>query len=177
MRAVFHGPKGGIIGVAGLSLIFLQTACGSQVSLTPASTPLPVSAKQPPAGNTPSFPGANLLISVVDGEGQPVEKGTVEVSVEHERDFAYLDFNYSVNLATLGGSGLLCVHPQSRDVSATMYLQVVSPNGDRSDTLPIRNDDFWSAVDPDRDYVATHTFQLGKGDTTSSVVYITEPQP
>ena len=167
MRTGFQGLKGATIAVAGLALLLLQTACGSQPQLVPASTPLPGSPTRPAVGSTASFPGANLLIGIVALDGQPVDEGTLEVSVEYEGDLAYLDFSYCVDLATIRG-GLLGLHPSSR---ATLFLQVVSPEGGRSDRLVVKGTDFWNAVDPDRNYVATHTFQLGKGDMISDVAY------
>ncbi|MCH8184782.1 MAG: hypothetical protein IH862_01630 [Chloroflexi bacterium] len=162
-----------VIGAAALALALVHVACGSQASVVPSPTSLPTTASST-VGNTPSFPGANLLINVVDEQGQPVTDGTIEVSVENEGAFDYLDFNYSVNLATFGGGGLLGIHPPPRRHLAKMLLQVVTLNGKRSDTLVVRNDDFWEAVDPDRDYVAAHTFDLGKTGKVSELVY---PKP
>lgn len=160
-----------VIGAAALALALVHVACGSQASVISDQTSTPTTASST-VGNTPSFPGANLLINVVDEQGQPVTDGTIEVSVENEGAFDYLDFNYSVNLATFGGGGLLGIHPPPRRHLAKMLLQVVTPNGERSNTLIVRNDEFWSAVDPDRDYVAAHTFDLGKSGKVSELVYL-----
>ncbi len=44
--------------------------------------------------------------------------------------------------------------------------------GETSDTLLIRNYEFWNVFDPKRDYVATHTFDLGKSGKVSELVYL-----
>ncbi len=174
MRMMFNSLKGAIIAVAGLTLLLLQTACGSQHPPTAASTPLPAPPTRPAVGNTPSFPGANLLISIVGLDGQPVEEGTLEVSIEYEGDLAYLDDSYSVDVATIS-NGLLGMHPPPTRHPATLFIQVKSPAGVVSDRLVVKNTDFWNAVDAERDYVAIHRFQLGKSDVTSDLAYLASP--
>ena len=51
-------------------------------------------------------------------------------------------------------------------------MRVATPEGGTSDTLLIRNHEFWNAFDPKRDYVAAHTFDLGKSGKVSELVYL-----
>lgn len=193
-------------GAVALALLGAMTACGSEASgnlaltrepaaresaaesipadvglgsrSSPSAMPTTVALSQAPAQqeNTPSAPGATVLVTVVDEQGQPVEQGDVEISVEYQDNPQY-NFAYAVELSSLLPSGLLPLDPPSRDVAATVSIHVVTPAGETTDTLVVSGG-FWEAVvATDLDYVAVHEFDLSKSGTTSSVAYIAEHQP
>lgn len=119
--------------------------------------------------NVPSIPGANLLISVVDEQGQTVTEGTIEISTEFPGDLVYYNYQYSVNLSSVQ-NGLLALYPPPSHTPATVLLQVITPDGKTSDTLVIKNDEFWKAVAAtERNFVASHKFDLRKsGEVTTT---------
>ena len=174
--------------------LLMAAACGSKTSGNLALTPEPaaresaaetvdtgVSSENSPAPsnprNVPSGSGNAVLISVIDERGLPVEQGTIEISVENQV-VPQWNFAYSVDLSSVLPDGLLSLYPPSGRVPSTVSIQVVNPTGEASDTIVIGGDEFWQAVvATDLDYVAVHEFDFAKSGTTSSVVYITQPQP
>lgn len=142
-------------------------------SASPSSTKTPIEKSTTDVGentNLPSIPGANLLISVTDEQGRNVNEGTIEVAVEFEGEQSYYNFNYSDNLTSVV-DGLLGLHPPG-NYPATITIQVVTPDGRKSDTLLIKNDEFWEAVEKtDKDYVGSHEFILGKSKNITYLVY------
>jgi len=120
--------------------------------------------------NVPPIPGANLLIRVVDEFGQEVREGTIEVLVEY-RDFPDRNYRYAIDLASIQ-DGLLALYPPPSHIPATVSLRVVTLDGRTSDTLEIRNKEYWDAVERSTiDYVAIHTFDLNKKDQMSEINY------
>lgn len=156
-----------VIGAAALALALVHVACGSQASVVPSPTSLPT---PPIQENVPRILGTNLLVSVIDERGQTVTEGTFQISVEFETQVNY-NYSYSQSLTSIF-NGVLGIQPPPPKLPAQMFLQVVTPDGKKSDTLVVRNGEFWSAVDPDRDYVAAHTFDLGKSGKVSELVYL-----
>ena len=117
-------------------------------------------------GNVPPVPGANVLISVIDEQGKPVGQATIEVYVEFEDNLSHYDYSYSVNLVYIR-DGLLGLHPPPSSDSATIFIQVVIPDGRTSGTLLFKNDEYWDAVAvTEQDFVASHEFVLGKSGTS-----------
>ncbi len=187
-----------LAGVAAITLLLIQTACESPAiqSLEPTSTQ-ENSAKASPTssvggqssngedddppptsgqGNTPFIPGTNLLISVVDEQGRAVEEGRIEVSVKYDPEFAYYDGGYAVSLASvLNSDGLLGMYPPPTRFPARIFIQIVTPDGRRSDVLVIKNDEYWSAVEAaELTYVAIHQFDLGNGGMSTDLDYLGE---
>lgn len=124
-------------------------------------------------GNTPVTPGAALLIDVVDERGEPVEEGTVEVSIEFEGDLAYYNYSYSLSLAS-NPDGLMGVSPPPSRLPATISMRVVTSAGRTSDTLVIRNDEYWFAfAHTETDFVGVHEFDLSKIEVTTNIKLVT----
>ena len=47
-----------------------------------------------------------------------------------------------------------------------------TPNGNTSDTLMIKNGQYWQAIEnTQQDYVATHQFDLNQNGTITNIVY------
>ncbi len=132
-------------------------------------------APSPPRA-TPLIPGENLLISVIDQQGQLVQEGTVEASFEYA-DFPERNFQTSLDLAFF--QGLIPIYPPPEHILATVSLWVVTPDGGVSDTLVIRNDEYALAfVDSELDFVAVHEFDLSKtGVTTNLKLVIIDIKP
>ena len=117
MSTVPRKTHGFVMGLAGLMFMIVLAACSSQSSApTPTSSPAPtgitkgtlnpdsqpsdVAAQSSPT-NAPSIPGAALLIDIVDSQGQPVEDGTIEVSIKHEGELSYYNYSYSNNTSDI----------------------------------------------------------------------------
>ena len=120
--------------------------------------------------NVPPITGANLLINVVDEQGQAVEEGIIEVLVDYQ-DFPDRNYQYTVNLASIQ-DGLLPLNPPPSHIPATISLKMKTPNGNTSDTLMIKNGQYWQAIEnTQQDYVATHQFDLNQNGTITNIVY------
>ena len=72
--------------------------------------------------NVPPITGANLLINVVDEQGQAVEEGIIEVLVDYQ-DFPDRNYQYTVNLASIQ-DGLLPLNPPPSHIPATISLSL-----------------------------------------------------
>jgi hypothetical protein len=56
-------------------------------------------------------------------------------------------------------------------------MWVLTPTGEKSDVLVIKNDEFWEAVGKTQcDYVGKHQFDLGKEGETTNLIYPTQTQ-
>lgn len=127
---------------------------------------------RPDRRNLPLIPGANILISVVDENGNQVVDGTIEASVEFEGDASYYNYSYSANLLSVP-EGLLDIHPPTSKYSAKINLHVVSSTGEKSDMLIIDNNTFWDnlhVIHPD--YVAIHEFEIGEEGIITEIINI-----
>lgn len=142
--------------------VAMLIGAGAFFSVTATQVVEPLS--QP--SNVSPIPGANVLISVIDEQGKPVGQGMIEVYVEFEDNLSHYDYSYSVNLVSIR-DGLLGLHPPPSSDSATIFIQVVIPDGRTSDTLLFKNDEYWDAVAvTEQDFVASHEFVLGKSGTS-----------
>ncbi len=176
-----------LLGAAALILLLAQAACGSETTVTPTSTAMEPSTPEPtavteptatstraapsPPGNVPLIPGEALLIRVIDQQGQPVQEGTVEASIEHA-DRPELDYGDSFSLAFF--QGLIPVSPPPDHTPGTVSLRVVTPDGGVSDTLVIRSDEYTLAfLDSELDFLAVHEFDLSKPGVTTNLKLIT----
>lgn len=178
MRTPLSKARLRLVGLGVLVLATIVVACGGQEADARESTseqarePLQAIAAEGQS-STPATPGTNLLISVVDTTGRLVREGTIQVSVVFEPHLAFYDFSYAKELSSvLSNGGLLGIEPPPGRVPATTSVQVVMSDGRTTDALVIDNDQFWNAVDPNRGYVATHTFQLGKSGKVSELIYL-----
>jgi len=122
--------------------------------------------------NVSRIPGANILITVVNENNIIIQEGTLKVSVEY-RDFPDRNYEYSVNLVSLD-NGLLALYPPPSHIPSTISIRVETPAGKKSDTLVIKNNEYWEAVDKTSDYVGKHQFHLNKSGEETSLTYSTK---
>lgn len=120
--------------------------------------------------NVPPISGGNLLISVVDKQGQAVRDGIVNVLVEYQ-DFPDRNYRYPVKLVSIQ-DGLLPLYPPPSHILATVSIWVATSDRGKSDTLVIKNDEYWKTVELTvDDYVARHEFNLGRSNQVTNIFY------
>ena len=186
-----------IVGGTAIAILLIQASCSSQTTVAP--TPLSASPEvnvlktdtsnrdeeqleknQPVAaqpvdsglGVTPPTPGANILISVIDELGQPVQEGTVKISTEYEPAFAFYNDTFTMSLQSDVVDGLLGLYPPPANYLAKISIRVMTPAGGVSDALVVDSVAFWQAVEAtESDYVGVHQFDLGKTGQTTILVF------
>ncbi len=150
-----------------------QTDGGAQNTPT-AGEEWPNTVVAAPSGqeNVPLVSGANLLLTVIDEQGMPVPVGVVEYSVVYT-NIPGRNRTSEVKPASFH-DGLLPVYPPPAHIPATVSLRVVTPGGRTSDTLVVRNDEYWQAFAPNEvDFVVVHEFDLSKTEQTTKLKLIT----
>jgi hypothetical protein len=109
-----------------------------------------------------------LFISVVDEQGQVIQEGDVERLVEYQ-DFPERNHMYITDLSFVldNENGVLPLDPPPGHIPAIVSVRVVTLAGETSDTLVIKNDEYWDAMlGSNEDFIATHEFVIGKTGVT-----------
>ena len=127
---------------------------------------------RPDRRNTPGTPNANILITAVDEQGNPISDATLVYEFRYGPPRDYLDYTYEIPLSE--ASNLLAhfePSPSDRGVTITIYVRSNDLEAEMtSDKLVVENDVYWALVSRSTsDYVVVHTFTMGEASEVTLI--------
>lgn len=107
----------------------------------------------------PDVPGANLLVTLVNRFGLPIEAGKVTITLTYDPPYGMYNATYQIPAFD---SELFYIHLPPADIPATLHISGSDPH---SPVYTITSDEFWAAV------AATTTDIIGQTTFTISNHY------
>lgn len=121
--------------------------------------------------NTPDIPGTYLLVTAIDGNGNPLSSGTFMVDVFFDPPNDIYNYSYEEELET--GNNLFGFAVAPAEEEAIIEIRVKDSQGNLSDTFIMTNPIYWESVEKSTlGYLAGHTFQIGATSRTTILANI-----